>query len=261
MDQFQLQKYQKMHLATHDEVDSIVGILEQNGFARSESMDITNDPRFFSGNVLDKRMAAFSGLATVASLAVGSALDQCYGMKKHIDLSTPDGVFQLVGFVLMNIVLFANVLATYVSVAQLYFTYRLMTAGPTGFEMASSFYLNPNIAFWRHAAVKNMLLSLPVFLFASAFRFLVKFDQEMPNVTTSTKPPEELPMWEARVLGVSLLGLTIGIGWLCMAALLYYVHCVHRDVFQDRYTVAKEMERPLLTQFQRSVRGRGYPDV
>merc|ERR1719343_1477834 len=105
---------------------------------------------------------------------------------------------------MMNIVLFMNVFTTYVCVAQVYFVYRLMTAGPTGFEMASSFYLNPNIAFWRHAGVKTLLISLPTFVVGSAFRMLKHFDTDMPHEPGTGEKEQkltELPWWEARVWG------------------------------------------------------------
>jgi len=78
----------------------------------------------------------------------------------------------------MTFVLFANVIATYVGVAQIYHTYRLETAGPTGFEMATSYYLNPNIVAWRHLAVKCMLNSLPLFLVSTGIRIDVNFDRQ-----------------------------------------------------------------------------------
>lgn len=235
----------------HSQPDGFVQVLQTGGLARSESMDIANDPRFFTGNVLDKRMAAFSGLSVVSTIMVSTSLSECYGMKKDINVATADGAIQLVGFLMMNVVLFMNVFTTYVCVAQVYFTYRLMTAGPTGFEMASSFYLNPNIAFWRHAGVKNLLVSLPLFLFGSAFRMLRKFDDDMPKVGEESKADQvikSLPLWEARIWGVSAMGLFVAVSWCLVGLLLWYVNYKHSAVFQERYAMAKEMERPLLTQ-------------
>lgn len=233
------------------QADTFVSMCQGSGLVHSESMDITNDPRFFTDNVLDKRLAAFGGLAVVTSIGVGSTLGQCYNMSKNIDLSTIDGVLQFTSFILMNSVLFTNVLATYVSVAQMYFTYRLMTAGPTGFESASAFYLSPCVAFWRHYAVKSMLTSLPLFLVASAFRIIVKFDREMPDISTHSKKLTMLPWWEARFHDVSVLGIITWASWVFMSAVVLSVHLKHRSVFQARYREAQDAERPLLT----SVRG------
>jgi len=237
--------YTAMNAQEHGGADGIVASL--SGFVRSDSMEVTNDPRFFTGNVLDKRFAAFGGLSVCSTLFTGHALGECFSMKKDFDFSTIDGVTQFIGFLLMNVVLFCNIFAAYTSVAQTYLTYRLMTAGPTGFEIASSFYLNPNIAFWRHAAVKQMLVSLPLFLLASAFRIFVRIDKEMPG---ATPPPSTMnARWlSARISGVSLLAIIMFCTWTLMAMLLYYVNCKHLSTFKERYTMAKDMERPLLTQ-------------
>eukprot|EP00443_Scrippsiella_acuminata_P109245 CAMPEP_0115692534 /NCGR_PEP_ID=MMETSP0272-20121206/63248_1 /TAXON_ID=71861 /ORGANISM="Scrippsiella trochoidea, Strain CCMP3099" /LENGTH=250 /DNA_ID=CAMNT_0003132601 /DNA_START=1 /DNA_END=753 /DNA_ORIENTATION=- len=250
-------------MEVHGHADGLVAACESGGLARSESMDIANDPRFFTGNVIDKRMAAFSGLSVVSTIMVSTALGECYGMKKSIDLSTTDGVAQIIGFAVMNSVLFMNVLTTYVCVSQVYFVYRLMTAGPTGFEMASSFYLNPNIAFWRHAGVKTLLMSLPTFVVGSAFRMLKKFDNDMPGAEAETEAPIELPWYQARVYDVSVMGIVVCSVWCFMALLLYHVNNKHQAVFKERYAIAKDMERPLLTQVSMlSARGVGRtPDV
>lgn len=52
----------------------------------------------------------------------------CVGMEDW-DLGTIDGAVHLSSFALMNFVLFFNIMAAFTSVAQLYLTYRLMTAG------------------------------------------------------------------------------------------------------------------------------------
>jgi len=248
----------------HENPDGVVDMLSSNGFVRSESMDIANDPRFFTGNVLDKRLAAVSGLSVVSTLMVGIALGECYNMKKDIDLGQSDGRLQFVGFFFMNLVFFANVLAAYIGVAQVYFTYRLMTAGATGFEMAASFYLNPNIAFWRHAGVKWMLQSLPMFLLAGAFRMLFKFDSDMPHLASDVKEsaPKELPWWEARFYGVSGLGLVVCVAYLILAMFLFYVNSKHSSVFKERYTMAKSVERPSFNLQAMTMASRGMaPDI
>merc|ERR1719218_469888 len=139
---------------------------QTTGLVHSESMHVTNDPRFFQDSVLSKRLAAFGGLSVVSGLMVGTCSD-VISMKKDINLATLEGKLQLVSFSIMTFVLFANIIATYVGVAQIYHTYRLETAGPTGFEMATSYYLNPNIVSFRHLAIKGMLHSLPLYLVAT----------------------------------------------------------------------------------------------
>merc|ERR1712151_1149966 len=50
-----------------------------------------------------------------------------------------------------------------------------MTAGPTGFELASMFYLTKSIVMWRHIAIKCLLNGLALFLVSSGITLFVKF--------------------------------------------------------------------------------------
>merc|ERR1712196_699480 len=115
---------------------------------------------------------------------------------------------QFVSFGIMTAVLFANVIATYVGVAQVYHSYRLETAGPTGFEMATSYYLNPNIVSWRHLAVKGMLHSLPLFLISTGMRIAINFDR----VALKPSPPS---FWTARLFGFFFMIVTLRWGRSC----------------------------------------------
>lgn len=189
-------------------------------------MDITNDPRFFTDNVIDKRLAAFGGLAMVSGLMVQNAIDQSFGMVKDFDMTTIEGWCQMIGFAILTFVLFANAQATYVGVAQPYHTYRLMTAGPTGFEAAASYYLDPNIVAWRHASVKLMLLSLPWFLISSGFRLVVKFSRD------ATHEPDK-DRWTLNDGRIS--GLIVWATYMIMGIVLAYVHFEHQHVFQTKY--------------------------
>merc|ERR1712232_15845 len=154
----------------HEELHPVMDAVEKaTGLVHSESMHMTNDPRFFQSSVLNKRLAAFSGLSVVSGLMIGTCSD-VISMKKDMNLSTLEGNLQLLSFSILTFVMFANIVATYVGVAQIYHAVRLETAGPTGFEMATSYYLNPNIVAWRHIAVKCMLNSLPLFLISTGIR-------------------------------------------------------------------------------------------
>merc|ERR1719263_1547661 len=98
----------------HQELNPVMEILEQKtGLIHSESMDMSNDPRFFQGSVLNKRLAAFSSLSVVSGLMVGTST-AVISMKKDMDLRTFDGQLHFMSFGIMTLVLFANVIATYV---------------------------------------------------------------------------------------------------------------------------------------------------
>jgi len=203
------------------------------GLVHSESMDMSNDPRFFQGSVLNKRLSAFSSLSVVSGLMVGTST-AVISMKKNMDLRTFDGQLQFVSFALMTVVLFANILATYIGVAQVYHAYRLETAGPTGFEMATSYYLNPNIVSWRHIAIKGMLHSLPLFLISTGLRIEINFDA----AAVTPAPP---PFWVARAIGITYM-----VVYSLMGMVVWYLHNKHTAIFRERYAVARENEAPYL---------------
>lgn len=225
-----------------DEVDGIVDAF--SGLVSSNSMDLRNDPRLFADNVLNKRLAAFSALAGVSTMMTAICGAQVLGLKKDIQLDTIDGWVQLCGLVLMNFVLFTNIAATYVGVAQHYFAYRLMTGGSTGYEMAARFYLDPNISFWRHTTIKGMMISMPSFLVAAGLRLLVCFDQDMPFAPAKF---QDSNYWSTtRIAGISGLGLVIITFWIGMLMVLCYMDNRHRQTFTQCYQQCKDLERPLL---------------
>lgn len=219
----------------HKDLDPLMSMVEKGtGLVHSESMHMTNDPRFFQGSVLNKRLSAFAGLSVVSGLMVGTSSD-VLSMKKDMNLSTLEGNLQLVSFTIMTLVLFANIIATYVGVAQIYHTYRLETAGPTGFEMATSYYLNPNIVCWRHVAVKCMLNSLPLFLVSTGIRLEVNFERQ---AGIEPLPPSQ---YSARCLGFSFMAM-----YAVMGFIVAYVHQKHMAIFRERYEVVKRKEMPYL---------------
>jgi len=134
----------------------------------------------------------------------------------------------------MTFVLFANIIATYVGVAQIYHTYRLETAGPTGFEMATSYYLNPNIVSLRHIAVKCMLNSLPLFLISTGVRIEINFERQVVEPV----PPSP---WSIRCIGFIFMIL-----YSTMGLVVWYIHSKHMAVFRERYDLVKRRERPYL---------------
>jgi len=191
-------------------------------------MGVSNDPRFFSDNVLNYRIAAFSGIGVVSGLLTQNAMDYIFDMDKRMDPRTWNGALQLVSFSLLNVVLYCNMIATYIGVAQPYHTFRLMTAGPTGFECAKSYYLEKHIIAWRHIAIKAMLLSLPVFITSQGLRLVVKFDR-------GTKAePEDLPLDKPPFYSI-VEGTVFGVLMVLMGLLLIGVHYLHFSVFASRY--------------------------
>lgn len=93
------------------------------------------------------------------------------------------GWLQMGSFFSQMIVSFMLLTAVYVMVQQIFYTHRLLTAGPTGFEQASLFYLNRTMTAWRHLSMKSLLFGLVGYMLASGFVLFVKFikDAEAAN--------------------------------------------------------------------------------
>jgi hypothetical protein len=218
--------------------------IEGTNMVRSESMEISNDPRFFQDNVIDKRLAAFGCLAVVSGLLAESTMDHAFPMKKDMGFNL-EGMCQLLSFLLLSLVFFSNMLGTYVGVAQPYHTYRLMTAGPTGFEAATMYYLDQGIILWRHMAIKLMLYSLPLYIVAHGLRMIPMFDRVAANNDDIGKAPETI----ARLQGFFFMSLYLGV-----AIALFYVHWVHEAVFRFRYDSIAGA--PGLTNMVAEVKGR-----
>jgi len=192
---------------------------------RSESMEVTNDPRFMSNNVISKRLLAFQTISVVAVLMVNLSVKQMFLLQKDVHLDTIVGWVQYSGFIIMTVVFLMDLFAVIVVVQQLFMTYRLLTAGPTGFEVAKSYYLNPNMVTMRHLAVKSFLCSLPLFTASTGCMVYVVFSHA-----------------HCAHLAIPAFVL-LGAG----TAALCFVNMKHSSIFKERYMLAKAHEQPLLS--------------
>mmetsp|Transcript_28454 Transcript_28454/g.60341 ORF Transcript_28454/g.60341 Transcript_28454/m.60341 type:complete len:272 (-) Transcript_28454:36-851(-) len=215
------------------------------GLVPSESMELSNDPRFFNDNVIDKRLTAFTALSVVSSLMAGAACDQFFPfLEKDMKMwgsETPvRGFMQLFGFVLMCLVLFLNILATMVFGVQFYFTYRLMTSGPIGFESARSFYLDQNMTYYRQLSAKGLIWGLPMFVLSVGCMLFVKFDD--------ANSERKVTAWCTFAT------------FLAFAVCLFRVGLKHQMVFDSKYRYTGAGVRPLLTEMDSSApRTNRYP--
>lgn len=230
--------YNAMHLqGEEDEPGALAKMMRP--FVDNESMDMGNDPRFFEDNVIDKRLGAFAGLGVVSGLMVDSAFSQVFESNKNFDWGTLEGWIKFSGFFLMSNVLFVNVIATYVAVAQLYHTMRLMTGGALGFEMCAAYYLNKNIVFWRHFAVKAMLTSLPVLLMSLSMKLLTRFaDESQPESATKVSLEDEdtdFRPHHPHMFGCTFSAFFCFVSYAIMAIILYCIHWRHTLVFREKY--------------------------
>jgi hypothetical protein len=153
----------------------------------NRSMQLVNDPRFMATNIIDKRLGAFDKMGVISGLLTGTALQACFMLTKDLNFgicvpaevhTVIESIVQLVSFVIMSSILFMSLYSTLVSVYQAYYTYRLMTAGANGFELARTFYLDPVMVKSRHRAVKLLGWGLLLLMVSSGGMLYTKFSKE-----------------------------------------------------------------------------------
>jgi len=216
---------------------------------RAHSMELHNDPRFFSSNVVEKRLAAFSGLSVIASLTTGTAMSQCFALSKRIDFEKLEGWIQVVGFLTMASILFMSLAATLVFVYQGFFTHRLATAGPTGFELAKAFYLHPDVVSWRHFGIKCLGYGLPTMLFSTGCMLYVKFAEDRGIY------------FQIHGVRVAPLGLATLVVFTIGSVVLFYIAAKHDAVFHREYDKRVHPEELALPATNRNLNSRRGPLV
>jgi len=184
---------------------------------RSDSVEVTNDPRIFLDNILARRLSAFSSIV-VAAILVGSVSCSCL---LTIEDDNKDNWVKYAGLVGMVTVFLLNLFCVLVITQQYYQVFRLMTAGPMGFEIAKSYYLNVNIATMRHMATQSFFRSIPIFTFSIGCMIFEKLGRK----------------WIMSLPLFILLG--------AMAFTLHMINRKHANIFMEKYTITKAHERPL----------------
>merc|ERR1712187_811569 len=139
------------------------------------------------------------------------------------------------GFGITFVCLQMDVVATIVLSLQKWFTYRLMTAGPTGFELAADFYKDRNMVRWRHRAVFCVKWNMPLFLLSLGFLLYVKFYKE-----GNPKPGGEPTVETSRIYQV--LAVSVLLSFLASFFLTASIVMTHSSVFEANY----QRGRPLL---------------
>lgn len=262
------QQQMSAQINSFDEADaSLAGCAISMGLARAESMDVANDPRFFAKNVMDKRLGAFKSLTIVSSLMFGTSLGQCFKLKKNMNFAEMQpyvgniAAWQFAGFVLSVVVAVMCLLSLYVIAHQLFYTYRLMTAGPTGFEQASVFYLTRVITMWRHLAIKCLFNGLWMFIFLVGIQLFVKFYKDADSEKSSTHMIWALNLdagtsrnatlihldshHKLDMKAHSILAYFILFIYLACTVMLCIVRKQHMTVFQENYKAVKGMTNPI----------------
>jgi hypothetical protein len=216
------------HTMPHRKYDEELELPPREGTA-----ELNNDPRFFGENVLDKRLAAFEAVAIVTEILALEAVRQCY---EYAELHRVGELwvvwaFQMMGFLTIVMVMFMNLLAASVLSLQLFFTIRLMTTGPTGFDKASAFYTDDRMHKWRERAIFCVKWATVLFMLASGLMLFVKFYADgAPEVVHEPEHVEEAEYQGHKILAGGILGLFI-----FLTAILVQLMKEHQKVFDISY--------------------------
>jgi len=266
---------------SHDETNTrLANCMGAIGMARDESMDVTNDPRFFAKSVMDKRLGAFKSLTIVSSLMFGSSMGQCFKLKKDMDFSKWDplvgsiAVWQLLGFAISIVVSVMCLLSLYVISHQLFYANRLMTSGPTGFEQASVFYLTRVIVMWRHLAIKCLFNGLSLFMFLLGIQLFTAFYKDadaklikthvvvVANVVNGNTMDDNVfdtvHHHKLNMAVHSAIGYCVLLVFFACSCMLIIVRKQHLTVFQENYKAVKVMTMPLETTMRQMAHRSGH---
>lgn len=237
----QYTQFRQSDVSSYDEdpdtITTFVTALE-----RDNSMDLVNDPRFFNGNVIEKRLVAFTGLNVTATWVLALSVKQLYALKKDFDLGSLVGVLQISSFIVMAGTAFSLIIAVFVQSNQLYYVHRLMTAGPTGFEQASLYYLNKTITRWRHLSVRCLFMGLQFFMVGSGSILAVKFIKD-PSHDKSVKTTHDM------TLPYILAGVVFA-AFCCIAVVLCYIWRVHIECYRHHHDFAHNLQAQLTMPMQ-----------
>lgn len=227
-------KYDKHAARSYDYPDAVTGAFTY--YERAESMDLINDPRFFNGNVIEKRLTAFMGLNVLGMFALSHCLSMAFSLKKDFVLSTFEGCFQMFSFCIMAVTSFMLIVAIFVQTNQVYYVHRLLTAGPTGFEQASLFYLNSTMTKWRHFSMKSLMLGLMGYMLTAGAILSVKFVKDAEG---------KVEKKELNLTNHIIIAILVFAAFLLCALLLLHIWHVHRECYRDHHDFACDLQMQL----------------
>jgi len=219
-------------------------VMEEGELEREGTAEITNDPRFFAENVIEKRLAAFEALAVITGIMAEESLKQTFELNKEFSWTGPllvISIIQLLGFFMMVAVAFLALVSCAVLSLQLFFTIRLFTNGPTGFDKASRFYTDTRMWRWRERAIFGVKWSTVLFLLSTGFMLTVKFYVEgAPEVEEASRRQHEQEYNGHKILAVVVLAV-----FLFLSFLLAFLAREHTKVFNECYS-SVELISPLM---------------
>jgi len=190
---------------------------------RTDSLEVTNDPRISMDNVISKRLQAFEKVAVASILLASVSISTILAMEEP-----GEGFIEYAGLFMMNLVFVLNLFCVLIVTTQYYQIFRLMTSGPTGFEMSKSYYLNQNIMTLRHLSTSSFFYSIPIFILSIACMLWTK-----------------LRKGHTYLMAIPIVSMEVA-----AALFLFIAIKKHGDIFREKYAFLKKHERPLAVHTQ-----------
>jgi hypothetical protein len=201
-------------------ISRVVGCL-----VRSESVDVTNDPRIMSDNVISHRLGGFSNVVIASMLLCTLAFSAILVDTPRDEMEEVSRAVTFISLAGMLVTMCLNLFCTVVVIQQMYVVNRISTSGSMGFEMAKSLYLNRTYVTLRHFAITAFFKSIPIFVMSTAA--LVWVTSEKNGGSTVSRAILCVPM---RIV----------------TALMFYVHKKQKVIFQEKLMKMQTYEQPML---------------
>lgn len=191
-------------------------------FPRAVSTDLTNDPRIFGDNALNKRLVAVRSISIASAVMSGMSA----ASMRHALMSKHMGPVQFLGLLMMSVAFGINLLDFSIMTLEFFHVYRLSTASSVGFDFGKIYYMHPRVTALRHFAMTAFFLNVPLMCWAmacKAWAHLADINHQLLYACIST-------------IVLFLAGTGLLLVWL-----------EHRAVYQETYDMMVSHQQPLLS--------------
>jgi len=203
-----------------------------NNLIRTDSVDVTNDPRIMSDSVIAHRISGFSNVVVAAMLLCTLAFSAVLVLTPgHGRAFSYFNLFALCGMLATTCM---NLFCTVVVIQQSYLVNRISTSGAMGFEMAKSLYLNRSYVTLRHLAISCFFKSIPGFVIATA---LMVWDDVCPEGSITTT------------------GILVSVIMTFASFTMFYVHRKQKVIFHEKLQRMQVYESPMRHHMEQELSG------
>lgn len=203
---------------------------------RTESVDVTNDPRIMSDSVIAHRLSGFSSVVVASMLLttlafsavlvlVPSEKEDLHLCSEKKDCTRKINLPKLLALIGMLLTVCLNLFCSVVIIQQMYLVNRIATSGAMGFEMAKSLYLSKTYVTVRHIGIACFDRSIPLFVGSTA---MMVWEQIIADRTDA---------WVYAIIVCGVMALAM--------FLMFYVHYWQRIVFFNKLKAMQAYESPM----------------